>query len=70
MALMGSLTPETAVTDAKALTAWLDQQPSVDKKTQDRHDRLLHGRAADHAHGRDGCRSASEPPPRSTAGAW
>jgi carboxymethylenebutenolidase len=31
MALAHSLTPETAVTDAKALTAWLDQQPSVDK---------------------------------------
>ena len=31
MALSHSLTPETAVTDAKALTAWLDQQPSVDK---------------------------------------
>jgi carboxymethylenebutenolidase len=31
MALGHSLTPETAVTDAKAFTAWLDQQPSVDK---------------------------------------
>jgi carboxymethylenebutenolidase len=31
MALMHSLTPETSVTDAKALTAWLDQQPAVDK---------------------------------------
>jgi carboxymethylenebutenolidase len=31
MALMHSLTPETEVTDAKALTAWLDQQPAVDK---------------------------------------
>ncbi len=31
MALAKSLTPETEVTDAKALTAWLDQQPSVDK---------------------------------------
>jgi carboxymethylenebutenolidase len=31
MALMHSLTPETEVADAKALTAWLDQQPSVDK---------------------------------------
>jgi carboxymethylenebutenolidase len=31
MALAHSLTPETEVTDAKALTAWLDQQPSVDK---------------------------------------
>jgi carboxymethylenebutenolidase len=31
MALMHSLTPETQVTDARALTAWLDQQPSVDK---------------------------------------
>lgn len=32
MALMGSLTPETAVTDAKAFVPWLDAQPSVDKK--------------------------------------
>lgn len=31
MALAGSLTQETGTTDAKALTAWLDQQPSVDK---------------------------------------
>src|SRR6516225_1398901 len=31
MALMHSLTAETAATDAKAFTAWLDQQPSVDK---------------------------------------
>jgi carboxymethylenebutenolidase len=31
MALMGSLTAETAATDARAFTAWLDQQPSVDK---------------------------------------
>lgn len=31
MALSKSLTPETHVTDARALTAWLDQQPSVDK---------------------------------------
>jgi carboxymethylenebutenolidase len=31
MELAHSLTPETEVTDAKALTAWLDQQPSVDK---------------------------------------
>ncbi len=31
MALAHSLTPETEVTDARALTAWLDQQPSVDK---------------------------------------
>jgi carboxymethylenebutenolidase len=30
MGLAHSLTPETAVTDAKALTAWLDQQPFVD----------------------------------------
>jgi carboxymethylenebutenolidase len=32
MKLMGSLTPETNVTDAKAFTAWLDKQPAVDKK--------------------------------------
>ncbi|MCL2447822.1 MAG: dienelactone hydrolase family protein [Polyangiaceae bacterium] len=31
MALANSLTPETAVTDAKALTAWLDEQPPVDQ---------------------------------------
>ncbi|MGZ6068701.1 MAG: dienelactone hydrolase family protein [Polyangiales bacterium] len=31
MALAKSLTPDTQVTDAKAMTAWLDQQPSVDK---------------------------------------
>jgi carboxymethylenebutenolidase len=31
MALMHSLSAETAATDAKAFTAWLDQQPSVDK---------------------------------------
>jgi carboxymethylenebutenolidase len=31
MALAHSLTAETAATDGKALTAWLDQQPSVDK---------------------------------------
>jgi carboxymethylenebutenolidase len=32
MTLAGSLTPETAVTDAKAFVAFLDSQPSVDKK--------------------------------------
>jgi carboxymethylenebutenolidase len=31
MGLMQSLTAETAATDAKAFTAWLDQQTSVDK---------------------------------------
>src|SRR5580693_1224113 len=31
MALMQSLSAETSATDAKAFTAWLDQQPSVDK---------------------------------------
>jgi carboxymethylenebutenolidase len=31
MALAQSLTPDTASTDAKAFTAWLDQQPAVDK---------------------------------------
>jgi carboxymethylenebutenolidase len=31
MTLARTLTPETEVTDAKALLAWLDQQPSVDK---------------------------------------
>jgi carboxymethylenebutenolidase len=31
MGLAHSLTPETEVTDAKALTAWLDREPSVDK---------------------------------------
>jgi carboxymethylenebutenolidase len=29
--MMKSLTPSTEVTDAKVLTAWLDQQPAVDK---------------------------------------
>ena len=32
MALAGSLTAQTAVTDAKALVAWLDGQPSVDRR--------------------------------------
>jgi carboxymethylenebutenolidase len=32
MSLMGSLSPETTVTDAKACVAWLDSQPSVDRK--------------------------------------
>ena len=32
MALAGSLNPTTAVTDAKAFVAFLDNQPSVDKK--------------------------------------
>src|SRR5208282_5270576 len=32
MALAGSLTPDTAVTDAKAFVAFLDSQPSVDTK--------------------------------------
>jgi hypothetical protein len=31
MALPHSLTPKTAITDAKARTAWLDRQPSVDR---------------------------------------
>ncbi len=31
MALAGGLTPATEVTDAKTFTAWLDQQPAVDK---------------------------------------
>ncbi|MEP7243836.1 MAG: dienelactone hydrolase family protein [Gammaproteobacteria bacterium] len=31
-ALAGALTPETTNTDAKAFVAWLDSQPSVDKK--------------------------------------
>ncbi|MEP7126358.1 MAG: dienelactone hydrolase family protein [Byssovorax sp.] len=31
MALMQALTADTAATDSKAFTAWLDQQPSVDK---------------------------------------
>jgi carboxymethylenebutenolidase len=31
-ALAGGLTPETQTTDAKAFIAWLDKQPSVDKK--------------------------------------
>ena len=32
LALMGSLSPDTALTDAKAFVAFLDEQPSVDKK--------------------------------------
>jgi carboxymethylenebutenolidase len=32
MSLMGSLTQETAFTDAKAFIPWLDAQPAVDKK--------------------------------------
>lgn len=32
MSLAGTLTPATAVTDAKAFVAWLDSQPSVDRK--------------------------------------
>jgi carboxymethylenebutenolidase len=32
MGLAGSLTAETNATDAKAFVAWLDSQPSVDKK--------------------------------------
>src|SRR6202790_342219 len=32
MSLAGTLTPTTAVTDAKAFVAFLDSQPSVDKK--------------------------------------
>lgn len=32
MALAGALTPDTALTDAKAFVTYLDSQPSVDKK--------------------------------------
>ena len=32
MTLMGTLTPDTAVTDAKAFVSFLDSQPSVDRK--------------------------------------
>jgi carboxymethylenebutenolidase len=32
MALMGSLTPQTAVTDASAFVTWLDGQKAVDRK--------------------------------------
>jgi carboxymethylenebutenolidase len=32
MTLAGTLSPETALTDATAFVAWLDNQPSVDKK--------------------------------------
>ena len=32
MALSQALTPQTEVTDAKAFTEWLDQQPAVDKR--------------------------------------
>jgi len=32
MTLMNTLSPQTAVTDAKAFVPWLDSQPAVDKK--------------------------------------
>src|SRR5271169_4604635 len=32
LSLMGTLTPDTAVTDARAFVAFLDNQPSVDRK--------------------------------------
>lgn len=32
MSLAGTLTPQTTVTDGKAFVAWLDSQPSVDRK--------------------------------------
>jgi len=32
MALMGSLSPDTVVSDAKTFVGWLDSQPSVDRK--------------------------------------
>jgi len=32
MSLAGTLTPATTVTDARAFVAWLDSQPSVDRK--------------------------------------
>jgi carboxymethylenebutenolidase len=32
MALMGSLTPDSVVTDARAFVGWLDSQPAVDRK--------------------------------------
>ncbi len=32
LGLAGSLTPQTATTDAKAFVTWLESQPSVDKK--------------------------------------
>jgi carboxymethylenebutenolidase len=32
MSLAGSLTPATTMTDAKSFVAWLDSQPSVDRK--------------------------------------
>ena len=32
MTLMGSLTPTTVMTDAKALVSWIDAQPAVDRK--------------------------------------
>lgn len=34
MGLMGSLTPATTVTDARAFVAWLDSQPAVDPKAR------------------------------------
>jgi carboxymethylenebutenolidase len=69
MGLAHSLTPETEVTDAKALTAWLDQQPSVDKSRKMGRPGTAWARRSSSAPQRR-VRSASEPPRRSTAEAW
>ncbi len=53
MKLAGGLSAETNVTDAKAFVR-VARQPGVRRQEeQDRHHRLLHGRPAHHAHGRD-----------------
>ncbi len=52
--LAQALNATTHVNDAKAFIAWLDAQPFGRQESQDRHDRLLHGRADHDAHGRGG----------------
>ena len=49
MGLMNALTPQTAATDATAFFAWLDASRPWTGSAE-RHDRLLHGRTAHHAH--------------------
>ena len=44
MPLAQALNETTHMTDAKAFVAWLDSQPSVAKRPEDRHAGLLHGR--------------------------
>ena len=69
VALAGSLTPETEVTDAKAFTAWLDQQPSVDRSRKMGTTGYCMGGPLDLRTAAT-IRSASAPQPPSTAEAW